>query len=331
MLKYCCIAYKGNQMKKTLVSVLSLAALISGNILAQDLPRKPLRLVVPLATGGGTDIVARILATGLGQHWDRQILVDNRPGAAGALGAGIVARAQPDGNTLLVASSTLAIGAAVIPAVGAEVVKNLSEISLVASQPSVLLVNLDISARTLAEFVALLKSQPGKLNFGSAGVGTASHLANELFLLKTQTQALHVPYKSAGVAVSGLLKNEIQFMVTNLATAQPLISNHRARALAVTSAVRIASLPDVPTARESGVRDYEYNTWYGVLAPVKTPQPVLERVSRDIVDVLKNTNTGTQLQQQGLTVLGTTPASFRKMLQSEIQSWTVVVKTLELR
>jgi tripartite-type tricarboxylate transporter receptor subunit TctC len=313
------------------VGILGLAALVSGNILAQDQPKKPLRLVVPLATGGGTDIVARILALGLTQHWDRQVLVDNRPGAAGSLGAGIVARATPDGNTLLVASSTLVIGAAVMPDVGAEVVKNLSAIALVASQPSVLLVNPGISATTLTDFIALLKSQPGKLNFGSAGVGTASHLANELFLLKTQTQALHVPYKSAGVAVSGFLKNEIQFMVTNLATAQPLVSSQRARALAVTSAVRIASLPDVPTAREVGVRDYEYNTWYGVLAPVKTSQLVLERISRDIADVLKNTNTGTQLQQQGLTVRGTTPASFEKLIQSEIQSWVAVVKTLDLK
>jgi len=318
-------------MKKTIVGILGLAALVSGNILAQDQPKKPLRLVVPLATGGGTDIVARILALGLTQHWDRQVLVDNRPGAAGSLGAGIVARATPDGNTLLVASSTLVIGAAVMPDVGAEVVKNLSAIALVASQPSVLLVNPGISATTLTDFIALLKSQPGKLNFGSAGVGTASHLANELFLLKTQTQALHVPYKSAGVAVSGFLKNEIQFMVTNLATAQPLVSSQRARALAVTSAVRIASLPDVPTAREVGVRDYEYNTWYGVLAPVKTSQLVLERISRDIADVLKNTNTGTQLQQQGLTVRGTTPASFEKLIQSEIQSWVAVVKTLDLK
>jgi len=318
-------------MKKTLVGILGMAVLVSGNILAQDLPKKPLRLVVPLATGGGTDIVARILALGLAQHWDRQVLVDNRPGAAGALGAGIVARATPDGNTILVASSTLAIGAAVMPAVGAEVVKNLSAISLVASQTSVLLVNPAVSATTLTDFVSLLKSQPGKLNFGSAGVGTASHLANELFLLKTQTQALHVPYKSAGVAVSGFLKNEIQFMVTNLATAQPLVSSQRARALAVTSAARIASLPDVPTVRESGLGDYEYSTWYGVLAPVKTPQPVLSRISGDVADVLKNTNTGTQLQQQGLTVLGTTPASFGKLLQSEIQSWTSVVKTLDLK
>jgi tripartite-type tricarboxylate transporter receptor subunit TctC len=318
-------------MKKTLVGILGMAVLISGNILAQDLPKKSLRLVVPLATGGGTDIVARILALGLAQHWDRQVLVDNRPGAAGSLGAGIVARATPDGNTLLVASSTLAIGAAVMPAVGTDVVKNLSAISLVASQPSMLLINPAVSATTLAEFVAVLKSQPGKLNFGSAGVGTASHLANELFLLKTQTQALHVPYKSAGIAASGFLKNEIQFMVTNLATARPLVSSQRARALAVTSAARIASLPDVPTVRESGLGDYEYSTWYGILAPVKTPQPILARISGDVANVLKNTNTGTQLQQQGLTVLGTTPASFGKLLQSEIQSWMSVVKALDLK
>ena len=318
-------------MKKTLVGILGMAVLISGNILAQDLPKKSLRLVVPLATGGGTDIVARILALGLAQHWDRQVLVDNRPGAAGSLGAGIVARATPDGNTLLVASSTLAIGAAVMPAVGTDVVKNLSAISLVASQPSMLLINPAVSATTLAEFVAVLKSQPGKLNFGSAGVGTASHLANELFLLKTQTQALHVPYKSAGIAASGFLKNEIQFMVTNLATARPLVSSQRARALAVTSADRIASLPDVPTVRESGLGDYEYSTWYGILAPVKTPQPILARISGDVANVLKNTNTGTQLQQQGLTVLGTTPASFGKLLQSEIQSWVSVVKALDLK
>jgi tripartite-type tricarboxylate transporter receptor subunit TctC len=140
-----------------------------------------------------------------------------------------------------------------------------------------------------------------------------------------------VPYKSAGIAASGFLKNEIQFMVTNLATARPLVSSQRARALAVTSADRIASLPDVPTVRESGLGDYEYSTWYGILAPVKTPQPILARISGDVANVLKNTNTGTQLQQQGLTVLGTTPASFGKLLQSEIQSWVSVVKALDLK
>jgi tripartite-type tricarboxylate transporter receptor subunit TctC len=317
-------------MKKLLISI-GLTFFISANLIAQDLPRKPLRLVVPLASGGGTDIVARILANGLTSHWDRQVLVDNRPGAAGSIGAGIVARATPDGNTLLVASSTLAISAAMMPEIGKEVIPNLSAITLVASQPSVILVNNDIPTKTLDDLISLLKSQPGKLNFGSAGVGTASHLANELFLIKTQTNALHVPYKSVGIAASGFLKNEIQFMVTNLATAQSLISNNRVRALAVTSNNRISILPDVPTVRETGVKDYEYSTWYGVLSPAKTPKKIVNKISSDIRFVLENSQIKNHLQQQGLTVLGTTPENFTKNLNSEINRWNMVVQKMDLK
>jgi tripartite-type tricarboxylate transporter receptor subunit TctC len=320
-------------MKKTFFAVLfslgiNLAFLPS---VSAELPARPIRLVVPVAAGGGTDIVARILAPALSQHWNRQVLVDNRPGASGLLGADIVARSAPTGATLLLASSTLATGSAASPSPGLNIIKALTAVSLVAHQPSVILVSPQLPAQDLKELVALLKSQPGVLNFGSAGVGTASHMANELFLLKTQTRALHVPYKSAGQAASGFFNNEIQFMVTNLATSQTLLANNRARALAVTSSSRISSLGSVPTAREAGAGNFEYSTWYGMFAPAGVKKSTLDAISADVIAVATRDQTRKTLETQGLSVLATSSQVLDKRLTSELSTWRLIQKNLSIK
>ena len=319
-------------MKKLFVAVacslvLNLLAVPST---AAELPSRPLRLIVPVGAGGGTDIVARILAPALSQHWNRQVLVDNRPGASGQLGASLVAKSAPSGSTLLLASSTLATSAATNPSSGLNVLEDLSALSLVAQQPSVILVQNSVPAQTLAELIALLKSQPSKLNFGSAGVGTASHMANELFLLRTQTQALHVPYKSAGQAATGFFSNEIQFMVTNLATAQTLIANNRARALAVTSTSRVPALSSVPTATEAGTGNFEYITWYGAFAPSGVPVEMQRRLSQDLVTVAKSAQVTANLEQQGLGVRASDQVTLSQILGSELKTWQLIAKKLRL-
>lgn len=296
-----------------------------------EFPRKSVRMIVPLAPGGGSDIVGRILATGLSEKWNQNVIVDNRPGAGGNIGSSIVAKSYPDGYTQLLTSSTLAISGALIKNNEFDVKTAFAPVSLIANQPSVVLVNNQFSASTFREFLTQLKNNPGKFNFGSAGVGTASHLANELFLVKTNTQATHVPYKSAGVAATGLLRGELHFMVTNLATAFPLIQNNRARALAVTSKHRQKSLPDVPTVAEFSLPDFEYTTWYGLLVSAKTPRSLLEKINQDVVNVVRQDAIKNRLEQQGLIVIASSAADFNMQLKTEIQNWIEVVQTAGIK
>lgn len=318
-------------MKKLLFLALTLSATVVQAQPVLDYPTRPLRMIVPLAPGGGSDIVARVVGVGLSERWNQHVVIDNRPGAGGSIGNSIVARAPSDAHTLLFTSSTLAIGAVIVPEANASTVKNLAPISQVASQPSVLLVNPSVSAKDLKSFLVMLKSNPKKLNFGSAGVGTASHLANELFLVKTNNQATHVPYKSAGIAAAGLLRNELQFMVTNLATAVPMIRQNRVQALAVTSRTRHASLSDVPTMHEAGVKDFEYTTWYGILAPASVSSGRIEKINRDVVGVVRQDPVKSLLEQQGLTIDGSSAAEFAQLLSSEISKWTETVKAAGIK
>ncbi|MDP3714882.1 MAG: tripartite tricarboxylate transporter substrate-binding protein, partial [Burkholderiales bacterium] len=211
-------------------------------------PSKPIRVVVPLAPGGGSDIVARIAAQALSDAWGQTLVIDNRPGAGGTMGTMIVAKAPADGYTALVSSSTMAIGPALFKNIGFDVLRDFAPVTLIADQPSIIAVNTKVPAKSLSELIALFKAQPGKYAFGSAGNGTASHLANELFKLSAKVDTLHVPYKSAGLASTGLLSGEIQYMVTNMATALPLVRAGRLNGVAVTSAKRVPAAADLPTA-----------------------------------------------------------------------------------
>ncbi|MGA0116110.1 MAG: Bug family tripartite tricarboxylate transporter substrate binding protein [Burkholderiales bacterium] len=223
-------------------------------------PAKPLRVVVPLAPGGGSDIVARIAAQALADAWGQTLVIDNRPGAGGTIGTSIVAKAPADGYTALVSSSTMAIGPALYKNIGYDILKDFMLVTLIADQPSIIAVNPKVPAKTLPELIALFKKEPGKYAFGSAGNGTASHLANELFKLSAKVETLHVPYKSAGLATTGLLSGEIQYMVTNMATALPQVRSGRLTGVAVTSTQRVPAVADMPTASEAGVPGFAYTT-----------------------------------------------------------------------
>ncbi len=286
---------------------------------AADYPQRTVRMVIPLAVGGGSDIVGRIAAQRLSEHWKQNIVVDNRPGAGGTLGTGIVERAVPDGYTILLTSSTISINAAVN-----NVPINLVPVSLVASQPSVIIVANTLSVKTLADLIELLRSNPDRYNYGSAGINTASHFANELFLRTVKATATHVPYTSAGIAASGLIKAEIHFMVTNIATSVPLIQSGRVQALAITSRVRSPALANVPPVTN---REQEYSTWYGIFVPRSAPRSVVDKINRDVVQAV----TQQILDPHGLTAHDRTPAQFDTLITSEVDRFRKIASTGESR
>ena len=288
-------------------------------------PVKPLRVVVPLAPGGGSDIVARIAAQALADAWGQALVVDNRPGAGGTIGAAIVARAPADGYTTLVSSSTMAIGPALYKKIDFDILKDFSPVTLIADQPSIIAVNPKVPAKTLPELLALFRKSPGRYAFGSAGNGTASHLANELFRMSAGVDTLHVPYRSAGLAATGLLSGEIDYMVTNMATALPQVRSGRLMGVAVTSAKRIASIPDMPTAGEAGLPGFTYTTWYGMLVPAGTSAAVIARMQGALARQIGDPRVAERFSGQGLSVHATPPREFGKYLKAEVDRWQQVV------
>jgi tripartite-type tricarboxylate transporter receptor subunit TctC len=288
-------------------------------------------MIVPLAPGGGSDIVARVVAERLTARWGQAAVVDNRPGAGSTIGTAIAARATPDGYSLLVTSSSLVIGPALYANLWYDVIKDFDGISMLASQPSIIAVNPSVRARTVKELIAMMQAEPGKLAFGSAGQGTASHLANEQFLISAGVKATHVPYKSAGLAATALLGGEIQFMVTNMATAVPLVRSGKLRGLAVTSIQRVSSVPDLPTAAEAGVPRYDYTTWYGILAPAGVTKPLLARIHRDVTAVLHSPEVKDRFAAQGLDPHPSSSEQFSAFVKSELTKWSGVVRTAGLQ
>ncbi|HTE16045.1 MAG TPA: tripartite tricarboxylate transporter substrate binding protein, partial [Burkholderiales bacterium] len=278
-------------------------------------PVKPVRMVVPLAPGGGSDIVGRIVAQSLADQWKYAVVVDNRPGAGGTIGNNIVAKSPADGYTLLVSSSTLAIGPALYKNGSSDVVKDFAAVSLLADQPSIMAVHNNVPAKSMPDLIALFKAQPGKYAFGSAGTGTASHLANELFKTSAGVDVLHVPYKSAGLATTGLLSGEVQFMVTNMATALPQVRSGRLKGLAVTSTKRQTAVPDLPTINEAGLPGFEYTTWYGMLAPSGTAGWVIARIHGDLAALAREPKIQQRFTAQGLDARFTTPVEFDAYLK----------------
>lgn len=288
-------------------------------------PVKPLRVVVPLAPGGGSDIVARIAGHALADAWGQALVIDNRPGAGGTIGTALVAKAPADGYTALISSSTMAIGPALFKNIGFDVLKDFSPVTLIADQPSIIAVNPKVPAKTLPELIALFKKEPGKHAFGSAGNGTASHLANELFKLSAKVNTIHVPYKSAGLATNGLLSGEIQYMVTNMATALPQVRSGRLTGVAVTSTKRVPAVSDMPTASEAGVPGFSYTTWYGMLVPAGTPAAVVTRIQSDMSRQIREPRVAERFSGQGLTIHASSPQAFGKYLYEEVARWEQVV------
>jgi tripartite-type tricarboxylate transporter receptor subunit TctC len=305
-------------------------AFVALSACAQGYPTRPVRMIAPFAPGGGTDISARVLAEGLTRVLGQTVVVDNRPGAGSTLGTDLAAKASPDGYTLLLGNISMAFNAALYRKLPYDTLSDFTALSLVTDQPNILVAHPSLPAKTLGEFSALARAQPGKLTYGSAGNGSGTHLAMELLLMSQRMDLVHVPFKGTGPALTALLGNQISVFFSTYASALPHVKSDRLRAYAVTSAKRTTTLPDVPTVAESGVAGYEYSTWYGLLAPAGLPKPIVEKLSQATMSVLRMPDVRERYLSQGMDPSPTTPEEFSKLIRSEMAKWAKVVKAAKI-
>lgn len=297
----------------------------------RDYPTKPVRMIVPLAPGGGSDIVGRIVALELFNRWGQTVVVDNRPGAGSTVGTSIAAKAPADGYTVLVSSSSIAISPALYKNLDFDIRRDLAGVTLIASQPSILAVHSSVPAGSVKELIALARAHPGKLAYASAGPGSATHLGTELLKYTAGIDLLHIPYKSAGQATFALLSGETQILLTNMASVLPHVRSGRIKALGVSSLKRSPLAPDLPTVAEAGVPGFEYTTWYGMLVPAGTPQFIVNRLQADVSNTIKTSQLRERFAAQGLDIYGTSPAEFGTYLNTEIAKWHKVVRMAGVR
>jgi tripartite-type tricarboxylate transporter receptor subunit TctC len=316
--------------KHSAIVVAALFAAIPAARAQSSYPERPIRMIVPFAPGGGSDISARTMSTELGQALGTTIVIDNRPGAGSTLGADIASKASPDGYTLFLGNISMAFNAALYKKLPFNALRDFAPISLATEQPNIIVIHPSVPANTLQEFTALAKSQPGKMTYGSAGLGSGTHLAMEMLMMSQKIKLIHVPYKGTGPAVAALLGNETNAFMSTFASALPHVKANRLRALAVTTKKRADTLPDVPTVEQSGVPGFEYATWYGVLAPAATPKPIIDKLNKAIVGVLSNPDMKDRYAKQGVTALPTTSAEFSKLFRSETEKWAKVVREAKI-
>jgi tripartite-type tricarboxylate transporter receptor subunit TctC len=290
-------------------------------------PNKPIRIVVPFPPGGATDILARAAGQRLQEAFGQPVVIDNRPGAGGNIGAELVAKAPPDGYTFLMGTvGTHAINASLYAKMPYDHVKDFVPVVLVAGVPNVLVVHPSVPANSVQELIAYAKANPGKLNFASSGSGTSIHLSGELFKVLTGVQMQHVPYKGSAPAVADLIGGQVQLMFDNLPSALPQIKGGKLKALAVTSATRAPALPDVPTVAEAGVPGFEASSWFGLLAPAGTPPDIVAKINGEVAKWLATPEAREKLAAQGANAAGGTPADFAKHIATETTKWAKVVK-----
>ena len=301
---------------------------LPGPVVAQGAwPSKPIRYIVPFAPGGTTDILARVVGEKLGVALGQTIVVDNRPGQGGSAGAAELARAAPDGYTIGGGTiSSHAINASLYEKLTYDPVTSFAPITLYATQPNVLLLHPSVPANTLAEFIALLKANPDKYSFGSAGIGTSQHISGELFKTIAGVKMQHVPYRGSGQMIPELLGGTLQVAVDNIATALPHIKAGKLRALAVTTAHRSGAAPDVPTMAESGLAGYELSSWQAVFAPAGTPPAIIDRLYTEIAKILKLPDVSKRLGDLGLDLSGMPPAQLAALVKADVPRLGKVVR-----
>jgi len=282
-------------------------------------------MVVPFPAGGGIDTVARVIAPKLAESLGQPVIIDNRVGASGTVGTEAVAKAAPDGYTLLATFASHAQNASLYPKLGYDTVKDFAPITLIATVPNILVINPSLPVKTVKELVALAKKHPGEILYASIGNGTPAHLSAELFNSMAGIRMTHVPYKGAAASIVALISGETQLTFTTVLVAMPHIKSGRLRALGVASLKRSTVLPDVPTIDEAGVRGYESNAWYGLLAPARTPQPILDQLHRETVKTLQNNDVRDNLKGQGAEPVGNAPREFAVIIADEIEKWRRVV------
>jgi len=299
---------------------------------AQDAwPSKPVRFILPFPPGGGTDILGRIIAERLTANLGQPVVIENRGGAGGNVGAEAAAKSAPDGYTIVLVAPSLAISTSLYSKLNYDPVKDFAPVSLVAIVPNVMITNPAVPAGTLAEFIRLAKTKPGEMNFGSGGSGTSNHLAGELFNIVAGVKLVHVPYKGVNLAMNDVLSGRVQFVVIGIPAAAPHIKAGKLRALALVAPQRSPVLPDVPTAAEAGLPKFEVTTWYGILAPAGTPRTIVARVNAELVRIMHAPELKERLDALATDPVTSTPEEFADLIGREIAKWGEVVREAGLK
>jgi tripartite-type tricarboxylate transporter receptor subunit TctC len=313
-------------MKKLLIALL-MALACGASAAAETWPAKPLRIIVPFPAGSSPDLVARMLADGLAQALGQPVIVENKPGAGGNLGTGLVAKAEPDGYTLCLSiPGPLAVNTVLYRKMEYDPFKELAPITLVAMSPNVLVVDPKLGVNTVREFIDYVKARPGKLNYGSIGNGSASHLTMELLKMRSGMDIVHVPYPGSPQVNTAIVSGQVQAGFVVPATAMGLAQAGRLKVLAVTSSVRSTVLPDLPTVAEAGFPGFESSAWLGMVAPAKTPQPIIDRLSRELVTIIRSEDVRAKMHRIYFQPIGTAPEGLSNQMRAERDRWAKVIK-----
>ena len=308
------------------------AAFVVTSATAQNYPARPIRMIVPFAPGGGGDIVGRLLAQKMSEGLGKPLVIDNRGGAGGTIGTELAVKALADGYTVLLGNvGPLALSPSLYPQLTYDAVRDLAPVSMVASFPNVLVANISLPARSIQELVALIKSRRGKMNFGSAGTGTSTHLAAELFKAVARLDIVHVPYKGGAAALTDVIAGQVAYYFGSLPSSLPLARAGKVQALAVTSLRRSSAAPEIPTIAESGYPGFETAAWYGVLVPIGTPREIVMRLNRATIAALGAAEVKERLVQEGSEPMGSSPAQFGAYIKSEIEKWSKVVREANIK
>ena len=297
---------------------------------AASYPSKPIRIIVPFPAGGTTDLLARMLGQRMTTAWGQPVLVENKPGAGSTLGADMVAKSPADGYTLLMGAAHHTIAQSVYAKVPYHFGRDFAPVSIIAMVPNMVVVNAAVPARTIEEFAALAKSQPGKLNYGTAGAGTAHHLIGEMFKLRAGVDLQHIPYKGSAPAVADLLGGQVQVMFDTVTSGLPQVKAGKTRALAVTTAKRSAALPDVPTLSETILPGFDVGTWFGILVPTGTPPAIIEKIRAEIDQMVRSPDIRKQFLEMGAEPVGNTPAQMAAQIKAELTAYEALAKQIKL-
>lgn len=316
-------------LRLALAATLLAAAAPSAQALAQDYPTRPVRIVVPFGAGGPADVTARLIGNVLQENFGQPFVVENRTGAGGVIGTVEAAKSPPDGYTLLMMSNTQTANELLVPQRKYELMRDLAPIAPVNYSDLVIVVHPSVPVKTLAEFIALAKSQPGKLNYASSGQGTPYHMAGELFKTMVGIDVLHVPYRNSGEARSGVIGGQVQMMIDAVPAMAPNVAENQVRALATTGKVRSTVLPNVPTVTEAGIAGYEATIWLGLMAPAGTPKPIIDKINAAVNVAVKRPDIVKLWTEQGAVPMSMTPEEFDKFLRGDIVKWAEVVKKFD--
>jgi tripartite-type tricarboxylate transporter receptor subunit TctC len=313
---------------KLVIGLLAAATLPAA---AQQYPDRPIRLVVPYAPGGGTDLTSRLIALRLTESFKQQVIVDNRAGGASNIGAEITARSAPDGYTIMMAGISFSINVSIFSKLGYDPIKDFDPVSLVATVPLIVVVHPSVPATNIKELIALARAKPGTLNYASGGAGTANHIAGELFKYMTGTDIVHVPYKGGGPALADVVGGQVQLLFNTMTSTVGFMNSGKLRALAVTGKRRSPGVPNLPTVAEAGVPGYDVGAWFGIVVPRGTQRAIVNKLNSEIVRIARLPEERDQFVAQGAEAIGSTPEEFSKHLRVEIDKWAKVAKAAKMR